>query len=126
MVRLQKALAFGGAVWLAIALLSALLPLPGIISEGDSRLLMVPISLIIILLASFEYLKEIHAQYENEGLEIAMVWAGEAVFLEALVFVLVLGRGVDYFFDISVWLGILFKFVFPLATGMYMQHTLTE
>ncbi|MFH1750847.1 MAG: hypothetical protein ABH863_04160 [Candidatus Micrarchaeota archaeon] len=126
MVSLVKALVFGAAVWFSIAILEWLLPLPGIISQAESRLLMLPASVIIIVVAALEYLREIHAQYEQEGLELSIAWLLESLGLEIAVFGIFFGLGIEYFFNIGVWLGIAFKFVLPLAAGIYMQHTISD
>ncbi|HLC48599.1 MAG TPA: hypothetical protein VJI13_05990 [Candidatus Norongarragalinales archaeon] len=126
MAQLLKALLFGGGVWFSIEIIGWLLQLPGIVSIQDSRLLMIPISVIIIVLGSMEYLKEIHAQYEQEGLEIAIIWLIESVALEIAVFGIFFGLGFEYFLSIGLWLGVSFKFVLPLASGIYMQHTISE
>ncbi|MFH1442637.1 MAG: hypothetical protein ABIG96_01260 [Candidatus Micrarchaeota archaeon] len=126
MVTLQKALVFGAAVWFSIAIIGGMLRWQQFMQIPDTGLLMIPVSVIITIIAALEYLKEIHAQYEVEGLELASVWFLESLALEILVFSIFYGRGVDHFLDISTWLMSAFKFVFPLAAGMYMQHTMTE
>ncbi len=126
MVSLEKAVIFGSMVWGLIAIIDGLIPLTEILTESDASLLMIPISLIIILLAAIEYLREVHAQYEIEGLELATVWLIVAAALEILVFGILYGGGVGHFLSIPTWLGVSFMFVFPLAAGIYMQHTMTE
>ncbi|MFH0971988.1 MAG: hypothetical protein V1835_05490 [Candidatus Micrarchaeota archaeon] len=130
MVQLQKGLVYGAMVWFAIAIIGSALNYAGsglkLFQEVDVQLLMIPISAIIILIFAVEYLRQIHAQYEAEGLELAVLWFGVSVFLEALIVAFLYGKGIGHFLSIATWLGIAFKFVFPLAAGMYLQHTLTE
>ncbi|MEK6843787.1 MAG: hypothetical protein AABY04_04820 [Candidatus Micrarchaeota archaeon] len=126
MVALQKALIFGTIAWFAIALIDSLIGYFGLLGETEKSLILIPISVIIIFLAAFEYLKEIHAQYEAEGLELAMVFGATAIVLDLLVFSIFYGEGVSRFLSIGNWLGIAFKFIFPLAAGMYLQHTVTD
>ncbi len=130
MVQVRKVLIFGAAIWFALAFIWSALGSAGeqlrLFSATDVALLMIPISVIVIVFGAIKYLKEIHAQYEQEGLEVAAIWSLEALFLEALIVGVLYGQGIDHFLLISTWLGVAFKFVFPLAAGFYMQHTMTE
>ncbi|MBI5224709.1 hypothetical protein HY989_02470 [Candidatus Micrarchaeota archaeon] len=126
MVALQKAVIFATIAWFAIALIGGLIDYFGLLGETEKSLLLIPISVIIIFLAAFEYLKEIHAQYEAEGLELAMVFGGVAIALDLLIFSIFYGEGIGWFLSIGNWLGIAFKFIFPLAAGLYLQHTVTD
>lgn len=126
MVALQKAIIFGAGIWSAIAILGALVPSLGILSQSDSKLLMVPISAAIIIFAAFVYLREIHAQYEAEGLEIGIIWLFESLALELIVFGAVFGYGADHFLSLDAFLSAAFKIVFPSASGIYLQHTIKD
>jgi hypothetical protein len=118
----SKALIFGAAVWFIIAISENLLIKQQFVSAEQTYLLMIPISLIVILGFALKYLGEIHAQYEEEGLELGLYWAGESIVLEFAIYCIFYGMGFDYFLLIGTWIGVLFKFVFPMAAGMYMQH----
>ena len=79
-----------------------------------------------MVIGAIEYMRDIHAQYEQEGLELAIAWLLESVALEILVFGFFFGYGFSHFTSIATWLSIAFKAIFPLAAGIYMQHTISD
>jgi hypothetical protein len=126
MVVLRKALIFGSAIWLGIEISRYILANTPYLDGPNRALLLLLASVCIIIFASWEYLKEIHAQYELEGLEIAAVFAGVCFGLNLLVYAIFLESGLAFFQNISVWLAILLTFILPLGVGFFMQHKFTE